>query len=155
MQMDLLKRLDSGAHLRGGPPYKRGWNIEGRPVSWNTIRSLEKRGLLGTTEIFDNTARVTLSGMGRYTARHGELRPQKPKVYVEGRGWQRLCEARTKSKGTPCQRVSEAVNGRCRLHGGFSTGPRTPEGRKRVAEAASAGMLRMWAARKANTVPVL
>ena len=26
-------------------------------------------------------------------------------------------------------------NGRCRCHGGLSTGPRTPEGRKAVAEA--------------------
>ena len=27
-------------------------------------------------------------------------------------------------------------NGRCRLHGGLSTGPRTPEGRRRIGEAA-------------------
>jgi hypothetical protein len=27
-------------------------------------------------------------------------------------------------------------NGRCRLHGGLSTGPRTPEGRQRIGEAA-------------------
>ncbi len=26
-------------------------------------------------------------------------------------------------------------NGRCRLHGGLSTGPRTPEGRERLAQA--------------------
>jgi hypothetical protein len=28
------------------------------------------------------------------------------------------------------------INGRCRLHGGLSTGPRTPEGRRRIGEAA-------------------
>jgi hypothetical protein len=26
------------------------------------------------------------------------------------------------------------VNGRCRMHGGLSTGPKTPEGRQRIAE---------------------
>jgi hypothetical protein len=28
-------------------------------------------------------------------------------------------------------------NGRCRLHGGLSTGPRTPEGRERIRQARS------------------
>jgi hypothetical protein len=39
------------------------------------------------------------------------------------------CEAKTRS-GTPCKTPS-MKNGRCRLHGGKSTGPRTPEGRAR------------------------
>lgn len=44
------------------------------------------------------------------------------------------CGARTR-KGTPCR--ANAINGkeRCRFHGGMSTGPRTPEGRARIAEA--------------------
>ena len=36
------------------------------------------------------------------------------------------CGARTR-KGTPCKAPAMA-NGRCRMHGGKSTGPRTPEG---------------------------
>jgi hypothetical protein len=44
------------------------------------------------------------------------------------------CGARTRS-GQPCQR--EALkNGRCAYHGGLSTGPRTREGRARIAAAA-------------------
>ena len=39
------------------------------------------------------------------------------------------CGAKTR-KGTPCKAPGMA-NGRCRLHGGKSTGPRTPEGLKR------------------------
>lgn len=39
------------------------------------------------------------------------------------------CGARTRA-GTSCWQPSMA-NGRCRLHGGLSTGPRTPEGRER------------------------
>jgi len=40
------------------------------------------------------------------------------------------CGAKTR-KGTPCQAPAMA-NGRCRLHGGKSTGPRTPEGLERA-----------------------
>ena len=43
------------------------------------------------------------------------------------------CEAKTK-KGTPCQRPAKLPVGRCRLHGGESTGPRTEEGLKRLAD---------------------
>jgi hypothetical protein len=64
--------------------------------------------------------------------------------------WRRL-EARTKKRrprcgarcrdGHPCQAravwdpvAGQPRNGRCRLHGGLSTGPRTAEGRARIAE---------------------
>lgn len=39
------------------------------------------------------------------------------------------CEALTRS-GAPC-RSPAMPNGRCRMHGGASTGPRTPEGLQR------------------------
>lgn len=37
------------------------------------------------------------------------------------------CNAKAKSTQRPC-RAPAMINGRCRLHGGCSTGPRTPEG---------------------------
>jgi hypothetical protein len=40
------------------------------------------------------------------------------------------CGARSKRTGKPC-RGAAMPNGRCRLHGGKSTGPRTPEGLER------------------------
>lgn len=40
-----------------------------------------------------------------------------------------LCGTRTRA-GVPCQR-HPMRNGHCRLHGGLSTGPRTPEGKVR------------------------
>lgn len=40
----------------------------------------------------------------------------------------RACGARTR-KGAPCKRTDVYRNGRCRHHGGLSTGPRTDEGR--------------------------
>lgn len=44
------------------------------------------------------------------------------------------CGARTR-KGSPCQRPARLAVGRCRVHGGASTGPRTEEGRARIAAA--------------------
>jgi hypothetical protein len=44
------------------------------------------------------------------------------------------CLAKTRS-GTLCQRPAYKHNGRCRLHGGASTGARTPEGVQRISEA--------------------
>ena len=38
------------------------------------------------------------------------------------------CGARTRA-GTPCKRHDLYPNGRCKFHGGMSTGPKTPEGR--------------------------
>jgi hypothetical protein len=40
------------------------------------------------------------------------------------------CGARSKRTGKPC-RAAAMPNGRCRVHGGKSTGPRTPEGLER------------------------
>ena len=41
------------------------------------------------------------------------------------------CEAQTR-RGTLCQRPGTKRNGRCKLHGGNSTGPRTEVGRARL-----------------------
>ena len=44
------------------------------------------------------------------------------------------CLAKTR-RGTKCQNAAYKHNGRCRLHGGLSTGARTLEGLKRISEA--------------------
>ena len=44
------------------------------------------------------------------------------------------CLAKTR-RGTKCQSAAYKHNGRCRLHGGLSTGARTLEGLKRISEA--------------------
>jgi hypothetical protein len=44
------------------------------------------------------------------------------------------CLAKTR-RGTECERAAYKHNGRCRLHGGLSTGARTPEGLQRISEA--------------------
>ncbi len=44
------------------------------------------------------------------------------------------CNARTRV-GYPCKLLSEPGKTRCKFHGGKSTGPKTPEGKARIAEA--------------------
>ena len=44
------------------------------------------------------------------------------------------CGAKTR-QGTGCRRPANKKNGRCRLHGGASTGAKTSEGRERISEA--------------------
>jgi len=44
--------------------------------------------------------------------------------------WKTICGAKTR-KGKPCQRKA-LVRGKCCIHGGLSTGPKTEEGKKRV-----------------------
>lgn len=39
------------------------------------------------------------------------------------------CGAKTRA-GTPCKQKGIYINGRCKLHGGLSTGPTTEEGKK-------------------------
>ena len=48
-----------------------------------------------------------------------------------GPGWPgTICLAKTR-QGTPCQNPVVTNRNRCRMHGGKSTGPRTPEGKAR------------------------
>lgn len=44
------------------------------------------------------------------------------------------CGAKTR-RGTECQRPAHKINGRCSLHGGLSSGPKTNEGLQRISEA--------------------
>jgi hypothetical protein len=54
------------------------------------------------------------------------------------------CNAKTR-KGAPCQARGLGKGGRCRFHGGASTGPKTPAGKARSIAAAREGY-RRWRA---------
>ena len=43
--------------------------------------------------------------------------------------------ARSTGRAPPCQAPGNGRGGRCKLHGGMSTGPRTEQGRRRLQEA--------------------
>lgn len=52
--------------------------------------------------------------------------------------WQQFeglrCGAKGKRMGRPCALRDIHANGRCKFHGGMSTGPKTPEGKARCAD---------------------
>lgn len=49
------------------------------------------------------------------------------------------CGAKTR-RGTPCKRTDLMINGRCKFHGGMSTGPRSIGGKER----AKANLAKRW-----------
>ncbi|MBP4043493.1 HGGxSTG domain-containing protein [Chromobacterium violaceum] len=76
---------------------------------------------------------------GRASWEHFEahLRFLPPPVLPDYPAWPEECRgltcgAKTRA-GTPCKLTSIYENGRCKLHGGLSTGPRTVEGKQRAA----------------------
>ena len=56
------------------------------------------------------------------------MRPNYPPISDELKNMR--CGAKTRA-GTPCKRRDLCDSGRCRLHGGMSSGPRTEEGKVR------------------------
>lgn len=58
---------------------------------------------------------------------------------------EQTCGAKTRA-GTPCKMRSIYANGRCKLHGGLSTGAKTSEGKARQLE----GLYRWLEAKKAK-----
>jgi hypothetical protein len=65
----------------------------------------------------------------------GTLRLLVPKERQElDSPWKR-CGAFARSTGKPCQAPGNGRGGRCKLHGGMSTGPKTEQGRRRLQEA--------------------
>jgi hypothetical protein len=82
---------------------------------------------------------VALLARSRWRATHGRHRPR--------------CGAHARSTGKPCGAPVVPGRTRCKLHGGMSTGPRTPEGRRRIAQASRRRMLDSWSRRKAGNRP--
>jgi hypothetical protein len=75
---------------------------------------------------------LTAELRARYTPFHILFKRELPRCGARCRDGH-PCHARaTRDAETGCL----VRNGRCRIHGGLSTGPRTPEGKRRVGEAA-------------------
>lgn len=91
-----------------------------RPVPYPIGSDLLKTRIKYLMEVEGISFRTALGKVQAVNAR-AQLKPMKGE----------RCEAKTR-KGTPCQ-CKALQNGRCKFHGGLSTGPRTPEGKAKVA----------------------
>jgi hypothetical protein len=100
-------------------PYVVRTVLVSRPVR---ARVRARHGVL--LEAPSETDRVTK--MSHATLRASDRRPRRKD--------RRRCHARTRAGGT-CLVRAEPGKARCRFHGGLSAGPRTEEGRARIAEA--------------------
>ena len=116
-----------------------GKNGRSRPTSGKPAHDLDtEEGLVAFLEETVRDIGDALSGrlFYEYDLHRGELRLRRRRP-----GWQArkgssrrpLCGAKTR-KGTPCAALAVEGRARCRFHGGLSTGPKTAEGRARIAE---------------------
>lgn len=66
-------------------------------------------------------------------------------------GLARTCGAHARTTGQPCKAKMLLRGGRCKFHGGMSTGPKTREGQKRALDALLQGWL-AWNQRRKGKV---
>lgn len=79
-------------------------------------------------------SQFTEEGEPLYVIRTKARRPPLPPIHPASLAiGPDACGARTRS-GTQCKRAGSGAGGRCRMHGGDSTGPRTEEGKARSAK---------------------
>jgi len=89
---------------------------------------LRRRYVAAVSAHHRQVARLMQSGMGEWTALQATP-PIDFEPFVDLR-----CGARGKRTGRPCPQKGIYSNGRCRWHGGLSTGPRTATGKARSAQ---------------------
>jgi hypothetical protein len=117
----------------------RGWAVErlAKALGGEFSRTVTRRRL------------GVLSAPEGFSAQYAQDVPSDPDMSLDRavarfvvRAWRKaICGAKTR-KGRPCRmRPATPFAKRCRLHGGLSTGPKTPEGRARIAKA----QRRRWA----------
>ena len=82
---------------------------------------------------------MAFGGMSRREAtRHlAKLRREAMRIPMPGE----VCGAHARTTGQPCK-APAGPNGRCKLHGGLSTGPTSVDGKARTLEALQAGLKR-------------
>lgn len=122
--------VDEALEPRSESPAIRRWRASGRPLPWKTGAP---QGREEITEGRESPPRPPLMDQ-----------PNEPRAEMvghvsAGRGWLKngnvpgdlsaapRCGARTRN-GKPCRAPAIRGRSRCRLHGGCSTGPRTPDG---------------------------
>jgi hypothetical protein len=138
-------------------PSRRSTSLDRRPdTRGRTLVVTQRTGIgespaLGVARAFPKNAR-TRHGLPIHEARRTTRtrKPDRPR-----------CGARCRSRdGAPCAappvwdpQRNRPRNGRCRIHGGLSTGPRTAKGRARCSDAGRRGALKRWEASRSENSP--
>jgi len=100
------------------------------------IDPVERRTSAAQDELLAYAIKLLGSGeRARAMLAAGKLRLLVPKERQEPDSRWKPCGAFARSTGKPCQAPGNGRGGRCKLHGGMSTGPRTEQGRRRLQEA--------------------
>jgi hypothetical protein len=123
-----------------------------RTLPTRTARSKQQKAKAAGDgdEDFDRLFRFAVEWFGsektvRTMLSAGTLKFKLPRKRPEPGRHMGLCGAYARSTGKPCEAPGNGRGGRCKLHGGKSTGPRTEEGLKRLEEAVRARW-RAWRA---------
>lgn len=122
---------------QNGTPRRLTWDETWREVArLQRLRVLNIKARLARGELTRDEARRELETLRQCLERAGPpSAPRAPRCGARTRGG-RPCEAPAVMEGGYHRRPR---NGRCRLHGGLSTGPRTPEGIARCVEILAKG----------------
>jgi hypothetical protein len=102
-----------------------GWKAvgaDGNTDAWKSMKESDNRRKR-FRQFCEEHARVAREWAARG---HAYPPPDFPKFPDDLRGM--ACGAKTRA-GAPCKLTAIYLNGRCKFHGGMSTGPRTPEGK--------------------------
>ena len=101
---------------------------------WAVRRMLTALGVAPDAVLIDRNARARAWGLRQSAdllATFQTIARVRPATRHEGKP--SICGAKTR-KGEPCRNKGESGKRRCKFHGGMSTGPKTEEGRARIAE---------------------
>jgi hypothetical protein len=127
-------------------------------MRWITILGLESTALITRALVEELTQEIGHTRRERRDVRQqlkalafNDLAEEQRRKSQDAKA-KRRCGAFARSTGKPCQAPALA-NGRCKLHGGLSTGPRTAEGRARIGTASRRRWAAWRAARDAARVP--
>lgn len=77
-------------------------------------------------ELIDYKAEAKYVANGKFPPPRAPL-PEYPEYPAECRGM--ICGGKGRRSGEPCKQTALYANGRCKWHGGLSTGPKTKKGK--------------------------
>jgi len=137
-QIALAQRAGIGRHAVRYWEHRDGLDLRG----WAVGRMLKALGMEAMRYFPHDNARAGGWGLTGFERMEASIRAEVARMMAIRRARELakaarrrvVCGAKTR-KGTPCRNKSEPGKRRCKFHGGKSTGPRTPEGRARIAEA--------------------